>query len=248
INTNHPDQAVAFLDTLGTLPGGLGRFYSNHELNEALVKSGARNLAWDAVKALASSTNERQALEAATIALGKASEALLKYGDPVTDQLRGRHPHEARELDKVEQRLGIRIGDKGLKATALVFKQFWETLPEDLRQEIIDQSEQVAAHAAGHVIPGESLIELPGDAISLEHALRPKNGAKKDPIDVLLRSAKIGTDLAGAIPALNEVAGPLNTALEVGEVVKTGFDVYKNVEQLKKQFAFGDDTDPPPAQ
>jgi hypothetical protein len=236
INTNHPDQAVAFLDALGTLPGGLGRFYSNHELNDALVRSGARNIAWEAVKAMAEGDNH-----AAVLALGKASEALLSYGSPVTDQIRAKHPHEAGELDKIESRLHIKIGDKGLQATALVFKQFWDTLPPDLRQQIIDQSEQIAAHAAGHVVPGGSLIEIPGDAMSLEHALKPKNGAAKDHIDILLRSAKLGADVAGAVPAINEVAGPLNTAIAVAEVAKTGFDIYKNVEALKQQFAFGQD-------
>ena len=48
-----PGLAVTFLDVLGKLPGPVGKFFSDHELNEGIVYSGALSSFFDAVTKVA---------------------------------------------------------------------------------------------------------------------------------------------------------------------------------------------------
>ncbi|MGC4114522.1 MAG: hypothetical protein QM765_07910 [Myxococcales bacterium] len=220
ISTKYPDAAVGFLDLMGKLPGSVGRFFSNHELNDMLVKSGSVTNAFQAMRLLAQ---------------GKIPEALQELGDAVTAFI-GQPPHYNVDLPWPVGDKELPFGEKGIEGLALLFGQFVEALPAKVKEKVLAETAKLAAKAGGSLIPGGSLLGLVGDAPDLYGAITAK---PPDGLDIALKATKCGLDVAGVIPGVGAVTGPLGTVVGIVDFVHGAADLVGDLKEFKDEFAFG---------
>jgi hypothetical protein len=219
LTVQFPDAAVGFLNLMGKLPGSVGRFFGNPELNEALVKSGTVTHVFGAVEKIAAGD-----IGGALAELGNAAGDLIGYGDKFNVNIPFKGGVE------------LPVGEKGLKAMAQLFGQFVEALPAKVKAKIVSAVASLTAKAGASIIPGGSLLGLIGDVPGLVGAIRAD---PKDALEIALKAAKVGVDVAGVIPGAAAITGPLGVAIGVIDFVHSAKDLIDDVEEFKKAFAFG---------
>lgn len=190
--TNHPAVAVALLNSLGKLPGGIGRFFRDPNLNAALVRTRALTDAFKALELLAQGKT-REAMGALMGAFGK----LATEGGPMN--IAGRE---------------VPFGMEGIQNLQMLMTQFVKALPEPMQKKLEQLAIKLAAEAGLKVIPGVGLLSAAWQVPDLVRAL---NEEPKDWTKISLIMASIGVDLASNVPALAPVTTPARWAIAVAQ-------------------------------
>ena len=210
---NDPTAATAFLDTLSHLPGSIGKLFADHDLNKALVDSHSLEHMFNAVEKL-SGGDPSGALGELASAVG----SLIGQGDHFS--VAG---HE------------LPFGMDGIKNVTKLFGRFIDAMPDSLKHKIEEAAAKFGAKSflksiplIGNVVSGFDAI---GSAKDLIDDLGKDN---KDWVQVAIDAAQTGLDVAGTIPGLNEITGPLQGVLGTIKVVKGATDLIGNVQEFQK--------------
>ena len=213
-----PSAATAFLNFMGNLPGGVGRFFQDPVLNEGLVRSGSVGEVFQAAQKLVDGD-----FEGAFRDMAESVGKLIGYGERL--RIAGRQ---------------LPLGREGLELMARLAKQFVAALPEKVKLKIETKAAELAARAGGAAIPGGSLIAAAADGYDVYKELLR---VPVDWIAVALKSSEVALDLAGTV-GLGPVVAPAR--LVVG-AVDTLHDLKRFVDDLegfRRSFVFG--PAPPP--
>ena len=208
-----PDAAKAFLNSLSNIPGSLGELFADRELNEAMVDSGAVTNLFEAAEKL--STGD---IGGALKEIAEAGGALLTQGD---------------HFEVAGQELPF--GRQGIENMTRLFGRFVDALPDELKEKIAKESAKFAAKAGlksvpflGNVISAGSAI---GSAKDLWDELRKD---PKDGLDIALAAGQLGLDVAGVVPGLNSITGPLQIVLGTAKVIKGAADLVGDLSQFQQ--------------
>ncbi|WP_044197366.1 hypothetical protein, partial [Hyalangium minutum] len=208
-----PEVAKAFLNSLAKIPGSVGKLFADKELNEAMVDSGA-------------AANMFNAFE--KIAKGDIGGALNEVASAAGNLLsHGKHFEVAgKELP---------FGQQGIENFTRLFGRFVDALPDKIKAKITEAAAKFAAKAGlqsipiiGNVASGISAI---GSAKDLWDALGEE---PKDPVKVALAAGQLGLDVAGMVPGLNSVTGPLKMVLGTASVIKGAADLIGDLQEFQQ--------------
>ncbi|HYO74018.1 MAG TPA: hypothetical protein VEU33_48910 [Archangium sp.] len=213
-----PDAAKAFLNSLSKIPGSLGELFADRELNAAMVDSGAVTNLFEAAEKL--STGD---IGGALKEIAEAGGALLTQGD---------------HFEVAGQELPF--GRQGIENMTRLFGRFVDALPDELKEKIAKESAKFAAKAGlksvpllGNIISAGSAI---GSAKDLWDELRKD---PKDGLDIALAAGQLGLDVAGVVPGLNSITGPLQIVLGTAKVIKGAADLVGDVRQFQQSLVGG---------
>lgn len=215
-NKNEQGVAVDFLNNLSHLPGSLGKLFANKDLNQAVVTSGAAGNMFDAAEKLANGD------------VGGALQSLVgSIGDLIGQ---GDHFSAAG--------VTLPFGMQGIKNLTNLFGTFFDALPQGLKDKIGTEAAKFAGKSFLESIPILGNIASGIDAIgagkSLIHDLGKKN---KDWLQIAIDGAQTGLDVAGMVPGLNDITGPLQTVLGTVKVVKGASDLISNLGEYQHELA-----------
>ncbi|MFL5344213.1 MAG: hypothetical protein ACJ8AT_05440, partial [Hyalangium sp.] len=218
--TKHPDLATGFLDMMGKMPGSVGRFFSDHSLNEGLVKSGAIGEVFQATQKLASGD-----ITGALGDLMQGAGKVMGYGEHFKLEAPIFH-HPSVTLP---------FGKEGLELMGKMAKQFVEALPEKVRTTIETKIAEAVAKAGGSAIPGGGIINAIGDGKDLIDELGKDN---KDWVSIGLKGAEVALDVAGTF-GIGGLTGPLRGVVGTIDVLHDASNMISDVKQFGNEFAFG---------
>lgn len=219
--TNHPDVATSFLDMMGKMPGSIGRFFSDHSLNEGLVKSGAISEVFQATQKLASGD-----ITGALGDLMQGAGKVMGYGDHFKLEVPF-WPHKPS--------VTLPFGKEGLEMMGKMAKQFVEALPESVRDKIKTKITEAVAKAGGSAIPGGGIINAIGDGKDLIDELGKDD---KDWVSIGLKGAEVALDVAGTF-GVGGLTGPLRGVVGTIDVLHDASNMISDVKQFGDEFAFG---------
>ncbi|KRE89308.1 hypothetical protein ASG87_02905 [Frateuria sp. Soil773] len=211
ITKEAPDLAVGFLDTLKHLPGTVGKFFSNPDLNAAIVKSGSLPHIFAAVEKLAGGD-----VSGAISELGKSFTTLLGAGDHFS--VAG---------------VDLPFGKEGLEAVGGLFKQFVECMPDKVKTKL---EEKIATAVAG---AGFKSIPFIGPLVGVVGAGKDLIGDisdHKDGLSIALDTANLVINGAGLIPGVSAFTGPLRTVLGVAQAVNDVAGFVGDMQDFGQQF------------
>ena len=222
IADKHPDLATGFLDMMGKLPGSVGRFFSDHSVNEGLVKSGAMSEVFQATQKLAHG-DITGALTDVMEAGGKA----MGYGE-----------HYKLEVPFWPHKPSVTLpfGEEGMKLMGGLAKQFVSALPESVRTKIETKIAETVAKAGGSAIPGGGIISAIGDGKDLIDELGKD---EKNWVSIGLKGAEVALDVAGTFPGLGAITGPLRGVVGTIDVLHDASNMISDVKSFGDEFAFG---------
>jgi hypothetical protein len=213
-----PETAKAFLNSLSKIPGSLGKLFADRELNAAMVDSGAAANMFTAAEKLA-----RGDVGGALNEIASAGMSLLTQGE---------------HFSVAGQELPF--GQKGIDNLTRMFGRFVDALPDKLKQKIAEKAATFAAKAGlksipliGNIASGVSAI---GSAKDLWDALHE---SPKDPVKVALAAGQLGLDVAGVVPGLNSITGPLQMVLGTASVIKGATDLIGDVKEFQQSLVGG---------
>jgi hypothetical protein len=177
------EQVISLLNALGTLPGGVGKLFSNPDLNRQLVQSGSIGHVFTAAKHLANGN-----LAAAAEEIYHAAESLLTSGTP---------------LEVAGQQLPF--SGEGLQALHDIFQVFFDALPNGVKNQI----KSIVARAAGSVMPfiGD-IITGAMDVKAFIDAMKDGDG-----LDQLIAGGQLVLDAAGVFQFSKPLTTPLKFVL-----------------------------------
>ena len=208
-----PEAAKAFLNSLSKMPGSLGRLFQDHQLNAALVDSGAATNLFEAAEKLG-----RGDIGGAMAEIAQTGGALLGQGEHF--KVAG---HE------------LPFGQQGIENLGRMFGRFVDALPEGLKDKITEASTRFAARAGlksvpilGNIASGVSAVGSAKDLWDAVHA------QPKDALDIALKAGQLGLDVAGMFPGLNSITGPLQVVLGTAQVVKGASDLIGDVREFQR--------------
>jgi len=213
IAASAPDVASGFLNSLGKLPGSLGKLFQDKEFNSSLVKSGAVNELLDAASSLAHGD-----VSGAATSVASAGTKLLGEGE---------------HFSVAGQELPF--GKKGIENLTRAFGRFVDALPPGVKTRITEEAVKLGAKAGlrsipllGNVINAGAAV---GDAADLYSAIRaqPRNA-----LNISLAAAQVGLDVAGVVPGLNSVTGPLGVVLGTAKVIAGGANLVGDLKSFQK--------------
>ncbi|WNG61698.1 hypothetical protein F0U59_48515 [Archangium gephyra] len=208
-----PDAAKAFLNSLSKIPGSLGELFGDRELNAAMVDSGAVTNLFEAAEKL--STGD---IGGALKEIAEAGGALLTQGD---------------HFEVAGQELPF--GRQGIENMTRLFGRFVDALPDELKEKIAKESAKFAAKAGLKSVPLLGNVISAGSAIGSAKDLWDElQKDPKDGLDIALAAGQLGLDVAGAIPGLNSITGPLQIVLGTAKVVKGAADLIGDVRQFQQ--------------
>lgn len=216
-----PELAVAFLDTLSHLPGSVGAFFSDHELNEALVESGSLEHIFTAVEKLAGGD-----VVGAVKELGNAFGSLLTMGEHFEVGPYGWGPAKwgPKELP---------IGKEGLEAVGRLMTQFIEALPAPVKEFLEKKIASVVAKAGFRSIPVVGpAIGLVEDGVELFNDI--KNG--EDGLTTAIDAASLVVNGASLFPPFQAAAEPLKVIIGIGEGVNEVVQFVEEIQDFGEQF------------
>ncbi|MBM7112376.1 hypothetical protein [Archangium primigenium] len=218
---DHKELATGFLDMMGKLPGSVGRFFGDPELNAALVESGAVSEVFQATQKLADG-DIMGALGDLMAGAGK----VMEYGDnfEINGPVFGK-PH-----------VELPFGAEGMEMVGRMATQFVEALPESVKKELQTKIAETVARAGGSAIPGGSIISAIGDGIDLVDELGKDD---KDWVAIGLKGAEVALDLAGTIPALGGITAPLRTIVGTIDAIHDIGSTISDASSFGNEFAFG---------
>ncbi|MFY0527961.1 hypothetical protein ACN28I_34005 [Archangium gephyra] len=208
-----PDAAKAFLNSLSHIPGSLGELFADRELNEAMVDSGAVTNLFEAAEKL--STGD---IGGALKEIAEAGGALLTQGD---------------HFEVAGQELPF--GEQGIENMTRLFGRFVDALPDELKEKIAKESAKFAAKAGLKSVPFLGNVISAGSAIGSAKDLWDElQKDPKDGLDIALAAGQLGLDVAGAIPGLNSITGPLQIVLGTAKVIKGASDLIGDLSQFQQ--------------
>lgn len=216
-----PDLAIAFLDTLSHLPGSVGAFFGDHELNRQLVESGSLGHMFSAVEKLANGD-----VPGAIGEIGNAFGSLIALGDNFEIGPIGWGPAKwgPKELP---------IGDEGLEAVGRLMKQFVEALPPKVKSFITEKMASVAANAGFKSIPVVGpIVGVVDEGIDLYNSI--KDG--EDGLTIALDVAGLVVNGASIFPPFQAATQPLKAILAVGEAVNDTMNFVEDIQDFGEQF------------
>jgi hypothetical protein len=212
IATASPEVAAGFLNSLGKLPGSLGKLFQDKQFNTSLVKSGAVNELLDAASALA----HGDVSGAATAVAGAGSKLL---GEGAHFKVAGQE---------------LPFGKQGIENLTRAFGRFVDALPPGVKTRITEEAVKLGAKAGlksvpflGNLINAGAAV---GDTADLISALRanPPNA-----LNTSLAAAQVGLDVAGVVPGLNSVTGPLGVVLGTAKVIAGGVNLVGDLKSFQ---------------
>ncbi|MET0401545.1 MAG: hypothetical protein ABW123_04040, partial [Cystobacter sp.] len=208
-----PEAAKAFLNSLSRIPGSLGRLFEDKELNAAMVDSGAVTNIFEAAEKLG-----RGDIGGALNEIAQTGTALLGQGEHF--KVAG---HE------------LPFGSQGIENLTRMFGRFVDALPEQLKDRIATEAARFGAKAGlksvpllGNLVNGVSAI---GSTKDLVDAIRAE---PKDALNIALAAGQLGLDVAGVVPGLNSITGPLQAILGTAKVVKGAADLIGDVREFQR--------------
>ncbi|WP_224244784.1 tetratricopeptide repeat protein [Hyalangium gracile] len=208
-----PEVAKAFLNSLSKIPGSIGKLFADPQLNAAMVDTGA-------------AANMFSAFE--KVARGDIGGALNEIAS-AAGSLLGQAPHF--EVAGVE----LPFGQAGIENFTRLFGRFVDALPDKVKARITQKAAEFAAKAGfqsvpiiGNVISGISAI---GSVKDLVDALGEN---PKDPVKVALAAGQVGLDVAGMVPGLNSITGPLKIVLGTATVIKGASDLIGDLQEFQQ--------------
>jgi hypothetical protein len=221
-----PGLAVDFLDNVLTkLPGSVGAFFDNHDLNQDLVQSGSMGEVFDALEKMAG---------------GHIGDALSDLGGAI-GKLITEGPHYQLgpwhvDLGFYTQTIGpyhLPFGQQGVTAVGALVTQFEDALPPSVKTFM----EQKAASAVASA--GLDSIPVVGPAYGIYQsgtALISDISNNKGGLTIGLDTANLVVNAADLIPALDGVTEPLRTLIGVGKAVDQTVQFVQNTSNFGQQF------------
>ncbi len=216
-----PDLAIAFLDTLSHLPGSVGAFFGDHELNRQLVESGSLAHMFSAVEKLATGD-----VAGAIGEIGNAFGSLLSMGDKFEIGPIGWGPAKwgPKELP---------IGAEGLEAVGRLMKQFVEALPPKVKSFLQEKMAKVAANVGFKSIPVVGpIVGVVDSGIDLVNSI--KDG--EDGLTIALDAASLVVNGASVFPPFQAATAPLKAILAVGEAANETVKFVQDISDFGEQF------------
>jgi hypothetical protein len=208
-----PEVAKAFLNSLARIPGSVGELFADPQLNAAMVDSGAAANMFNAFEKLASGD-----IGGALNEIASAAGSLLGHGEHF-------------EVAGVE----LPFGQQGIENFTRLFGRFIDALPDSIKAKITEAATKFAAKAGlksvpflGNIISGFSSL---GSLKDLVGALREE---PKDPVKIALAAGQLGLDVAGVIPGLNSLTGPLQAVLGTATVIKGAADLIGDLREFQR--------------
>ncbi len=132
------------------------------------------------------------------------------------------------------------FGKQGIENFTRLFGRFVDALPDKLKEKITKEAAKFAAKAGlksvpllGNIISGVSSL---GSAKDLYDALKAD---PRDPVNVALAAGQLGLDIAGTVPGLNSITGPLQMVLGTAKVVKGAADLIGDVQEFQQSLVGG---------
>ncbi|GLQ94364.1 hypothetical protein [Dyella acidisoli] len=221
-----PGLAVDFMDNVLTkLPGSVGKFFDNHDLNQDLVQSGSMGEVFDALEKMAGG-HIGDALDDLGSAIGKLITEGKHY------QLGPWHI----DLGFYTQTIGpydLPFGQQGVDAVGALISQFEDALPPSVKNFM----EQKAASAVANA--GLDSIPVVGPAYGIYQsgtALISDISNHKGGLTIGLDTANLVVNAADLIPALDGVTEPLRTLIGVGKAVDQTVQFIQNTSNFGQQF------------
>jgi uncharacterized protein YdeI (YjbR/CyaY-like superfamily)/microcompartment protein CcmL/EutN len=208
-----PEVAKAFLNTLAKIPGTVGELFADPQLNAAMVDSGAAANMFNAFEKLA-----RGDIGGAMNEIAGAAGSLLGHGEHFN-------------VAGVE----LPFGQQGIENFTRLFGRFIDALPDKLKAKITEAAAKFAAKAGlksipfiGNIVSGVSALG------SLKDLVGAIGEDPKDPVKIALAAGQLGLDVAGTIPGLNAITGPLQMVLGTANVIKGAADLISDLGEFQK--------------
>ncbi|OJH41302.1 hypothetical protein [Cystobacter ferrugineus] len=208
-----PEAAKAFLNSLSRIPGSIGRLFEDHELNAAMVDSGAVTNIFEAAEKLG-----RGDIGGALSEIAQTGTALLGQGEHF--KIAGQE---------------LPFGSQGIENLTRMFGRFVDALPGELKERIATEAAKFGAKAGlrsvpllGNIVNGVSAI---GSAKDLVDAIKAE---PKDALNIALAAGQLGLDVAGVFPGLNSITGPLQAILGTARVVKGASDLIGDINEFQR--------------
>ncbi|PZR16627.1 MAG: hypothetical protein DI536_05565 [Archangium gephyra] len=216
-----PDLAIAFLDTLSHLPGSVGAFFGDHELNRQLVESGSLSHMFSAVEKLASGD-----VAGAIGEIGNAFGSLLSMGEKFEIGPIGWGPAKwgPKELP---------IGAEGLEAVGRLMKQFIAALPPKVKSFLEEKMAKLVANTGFKSIPVVGpIVGVVDSGIDLVNSI--KDG--EDGLTIALDAASLVVNGASIFPPFQAATTPLKAILAVGEAANETVKFVQDMGDFGEQF------------
>ena len=208
-----PETAKAFLNSLGKIPGSLGKLFQDQQLNAAMVDSGSVSHLFSAAEKMA-----RGDIGGALNEIGSAAASLLGHGEHF--KVAGQE---------------LPFGQQGIENFTRLFGRFVDALPDKLKAKITEAAAKFAAKAGLKSIP---IIGNIASGVSALGSLKDLVGAiraePRDPINIALAAGQLGLDVAGVVPGLNSITGPLQVVLGTATVIKGAADLVGDVREFQQ--------------
>jgi hypothetical protein len=225
--TDAPDLAVGFMDNVLTkLPGSVGKFFDNHDLNEDLVQSGSMGDVFDALQQLAG---------------GHVGDALDDLGGAI-GKLITEGPHYQLgpwhiDLGIYTQTIGpyhLPFGQQGVEAVGDLVSQFEDALPPSVKNFMEEKAASAVASS------GLDSIPVVGTAYGIYQsgsALLSDISNHKGGLAIGLDTANLVVNAADIIPGLDAVTEPLRALIGVGKAVDQTVQFIQNTANFSQEFA-----------
>ncbi|HVG60444.1 MAG TPA: hypothetical protein VNA24_17935, partial [Hyalangium sp.] len=127
------------------------------------------------------------------------------------------------------------FGQQGIENFTRLFGRFIDALPDKIKAKITEAAAKFAAKAGlqsipliGNIASGVSAV---GSAKDLWDAI---NEEPKDPVKIALAAGQLGLDVAGVIPGLNSITGPLKMVLGTATVIKGAADLIGDLREFQQ--------------
>jgi hypothetical protein len=213
IATTAPEAAKAFLNSLSKMPGSLGKLFADRDLNAAMVDSGAVTNLFEAAQKLAHGD-----IGGALSEIAQAAGSLLTQGDHFS--VAG---HD------------LPFGRQGIENLTRLFGRFVDALPEKLKASIAKEATKFAAKAGLKSVPLLGNIVSAGSAIGSAKDLWDElHKNPKDALNIALTAGQLGLDIAGVVPGLNSITGPLQIVLGTAKVIKGAADLVGDLREFQQ--------------
>jgi hypothetical protein len=208
---SNPEAATNFLNELSTaLPkdNPVAKFFSDQDLNAALVETGALSGVFNGVAKLAEGD-----ITGALSEIGGAFGDLISAGDGFLGQ--------------------DVVGKDGLQSVGRLFKQIYGVLPEGVQDKIEKKAAEIGGKGLLGSIPifGDA-INIASDIGPFIDAL---NG--DDNIDKILTGSQLALDVVGLVPGADVFTTPLKQGVAVVQTVRELSESAETVNQFKDAFA-----------
>jgi hypothetical protein len=209
-NASHP-LAKTFLDSLGKLPGPVGRFFQDKKLNAEIVDSGALGEFFGATEQLAK---------------GDMGGAMKDMGAAIGKLL----THEPRDIHIPGTDVGVNSG--GVEAMAKLFGRFVDALPDKVKHYVEEKAAKLMASTGLKSVPivGDAYA-FADDGAALVSAIQGGDG-----LDIGIAAGQLALDGAGLFEVSKPLVEPMKVALGTVKIVKGAAEVVETGKTFGRDF------------